>query len=485
MTTTVYTPVPSTIPFFTSDKYISMIVGPVGSTKTTAGIYKIAYEAQKVAKCKDGIRRSRCAWVRQTRQMLADSSIPDFLKAFPDGVAGSYMRSEMKFFMKFNDVECEVWFRNLDTSDDIRRLLSTQYTFAVIEEFRECQRDIFEAIQGRLGRYPDGMMVPHRAEWGLDRKGNPIQGCVDDSGKSVDKVWMMSNPPDADTFYEELISNPTENMHVTIQPSGLSAEADWIHLLKSDFYENLAIGKDADWADVYIHAKFGKSLSGKPVHRSFSRDTHVAKKGLIYNPVSSGGLVVGMDTALHPSAVIGQIGPGGRLHILHSMHAADMGALRFIREKLKPVLAERFGGARVMVVIDPAGMIRSQSDESTVKDILTSEGLMCRPAGTNSIAARLAAVDSFLTRTIDGQPGMLIDPEFNGELIMALAGKYRYRVKQNGETEDKPDKQRPWADLADGLQYLCLHADGGALLGRQVNVTKRREISPVASAGWT
>src|SRR3990170_4821842 len=30
MTSTKYTPVPSTIPFFVSDKFISMIVGPVG-----------------------------------------------------------------------------------------------------------------------------------------------------------------------------------------------------------------------------------------------------------------------------------------------------------------------------------------------------------------------------------------------------------------------------------------------------------------------
>jgi hypothetical protein len=259
MSHTIYEPVPSTLPFFESDKYISMIVGPVGSTKTTAGIYKIAYEAGKVAACKDGIRRSRCAWVRQTRQMLTDSSIPDFLKAFPDGLAGIFMKADLKFFMKFDDVECEVWFRNLDESADIRRLLSTQYTFAVIEEFRECHPDIYDAIQGRLGRYPDGMMVPHRPEWGVDSKGNPIQGCVDDNGKSVDKLWMMSNAPDADTFWEDKIANPESNMHVTIQPSGLSEEADWIHHLKSDFYENLAIGKSQDWIDVYIHAKFGRT----------------------------------------------------------------------------------------------------------------------------------------------------------------------------------------------------------------------------------
>ncbi len=485
MSTFQYTPVPSTIPFLTSDKFISMIIGPIGSTKTTAGIYKIVYEASRVAKCRDGIRRSRYAWVRQTKQMLTDSSIPDFLRAFPDGVAGTYLKSEMKFIMRFNDVECEVWFRNLDEADDVRRLLSTQYTGGVIEEFRECHPDIYDALQGRIGRYPDGMMVPHREEWGLDHKGNPVQGCVDDNGKSVDKLWMMSNPPDADTFWEGKISNIEENMHVTIQPGGLSPEADWIHLLKSNYYENLAIGKTQDWIDVYINAKFGKSLSGKPVFRSFNRDTHVAKKSLLYNPISQNPLVIGMDTALHPAAVMGQVTPSGRLQILHSVHAADMGALRFIREHLKPILANRFGGSNVIVVFDPAGSQRSQTDESTVADILRSEGFTCRPASTNSIAARIAAVDSFLTRNIDGSPGLLIDPEFNHELIISLAGKYRYRVNQKGDTEEKPDKTRPWADLVDGLQYLCLHADGGATFGRRpIGGSYRREVKSVGSRGW-
>lgn len=447
MTTVSYEPVPSTIPFLTSDKFISMIVGPYGSTKTTAGIYKIAYEAKRVAAGKDGIRRSRYAWIRQTKQMISDSSLPDILKAFPDGVAGTLMKSDMKFILKFDDVICEILMRGLDESTDVRRLLSTQLTGAIIEEFRECNPDIFDALTGRVGRYPDAIMVPHRPEWGLDHKGNPIQGCVDDTGKPVDKIWMMSNPPDSDSFWHHKITNPESNMHVTIQPSGLSEEADWVHLLKSDYYENMAIGKTEAWCNVYIHAKFGQSLSGKPVFRSFNRDLHVAKSPLVFNPISTNPLLIGMDTALHPAAVIGQLDHRGRLNIFHSLHAADTGALRFIREHLKPVLANRFGGARIIVVSDPAGAVRSQTDESTVLDVLRAEGFVCKPAKTNSIAARIAAVDSFLTRTVDGKPALLIDPEYNQELIQAMAGKYRYKIRQDGSSEDKPDKVRPFADL--------------------------------------
>lgn len=477
-----YTPVPSTIPFLTSDKFISMIVGPVGSTKTTAGIYKIPYEAQRVAASKDGIRRSRYVWVRQTRQQLLDTSIPDFLKTFPDGVFGKYEKSNMKYTLRFDDVECEVLFRGLDESDDVRRLLSLQLTGAICEEFRELNPDIYDALQGRVGRYPDGMLVPHRPEWGLDDKGNPIQGCVDDYGRSVDKLWMMSNPPDAGTFFEDKISNPEENMHVTIQPSGLSDEADWIHLLKSNYYENLAIGKAEDWIDVYIHAKFGKSLSGQPVFRCFDRDTHVAKEPVKFHPQTT--LVIGVDAGLNPTAVITQQTYDGRVLVLDAITGAEggMGALRFIRERLKPLLATKYPGIPHQIVIDPAAQQRAQSDERTVMDIFKLEGFSVKPAPTNSIVARLAVVEKYLTRTVEGKPAFLVDPGCT-LVIQAFAGKYRYKTNTKGVTDDTPEKAHPWSDVADSVQYACLRHDGGAILGRSLQPV-RREVVQVGMQGW-
>lgn len=416
------------------------------STKTTAGIYKIAYEAAKVAKSTDGLRRSRYAWIRNTRQQLFDTSIPDFLKAFPDGMAGTFYKSDMKFVLEFDDIYCEVLFRGLDDANDVRRLLSLQLTGAIIEEFRECNPEIFETLQGRVGRYPDGMLVPHRPEWGEDFKGNPIQGCVDDFGAPVDKIWLMSNPPDADTYWEEHISNPTDNMHVTIQPSGLSEEADWIHLLKSGYYENLAIGKTEDWIDVYIHAKFGKSLSGKPVFRCFNRDTHVAKEPI--NHYTNAPLIIGVDAGLNPSAVICQSTYDGRLLVLDSVTGSDggMGALRFIREILKPLLTNKYPGMQAGVIIDPAAFQRAQTDERCVADMFKQEGFLVKPAITNAITARLGAVENYLTRMVEGKPAMLVDPEA-GLIIQALAGKYRYKVNTKGVTDDKPEKSHPYSDV--------------------------------------
>lgn len=467
-----YVPPKSVSGFLKSSKFINLIVGPVGSGKTTAGILKIVYQAKKMAACLDGIRRSRCVWIRQTREMLRDSSIPDFLKWFPDGQAGIYEKTNYKFVLKFDDVECEVLFRGLDDSNDVRRLLSLQASFAIIEEFRESDQAIFEAMQGRLGRYPDGMMVPHRPEWGVDAKGNPVMGCVTDKGESNAMLWGMTNSPDTGSFWEELLTAPPSNVAVFFQPSGLSPEADWVQYLPTGYYDNLAEGKHQDWIDVYIHAKFGKSLSGKPVFRSFDKETHVSETPL--TPVSArvSPVVVGFDcTGLNPAAVIGQVGFEGRLFVYDAFAAVDMGAIRFIREVLKPLLINKYQGCKILIVIDPAGMAR-ESDERNVKDMLEVEGFSVIPASTNSITARIAAVEHFFTRTVDGKSGVLIDPACN-ELIVGFQSKYRYKLKSNGETEDKPAKNHPWADIQDAYQYLALHADGGGLFGSTLETEAR------------
>ena len=464
-----YAPPASLVPFFVSDSFISLICGPVGSGKTSAGIIKIAYHAKQMAPCKDGLRRSRCIWIRNTRQQLLDTSIPDVLKWFPDGQAGAYLKSETKFLLRFDDVECEILFRGLDDANDVRRLLSLQASFAVMDEFREISKDIFEAVQGRLGRYPDRMM-----------QGGQFP-CIKDDGTSNKHIWGMTNPPDLDTFWEKFLSAPPENASVFIQPSGLSPDADWAQYLPEDYYANLCQGKSQDWIDVYVNSKFGKSLSGQPVFRSFDPEFHVARNGL--TPIRNGmrPVIVGMDFGLNPSAVFGQIDMRGRALVLAEATSDGMGITRFIQTLLKPILAEQFAGAPVLIAGDPAGTQRVQTDEKTVYQILQEAGFKAIPAMTNSIVARVAAVETYLTRQVDSGPAILFDPSCRG-LINALRGNYRYKIKKNGELEDTPEKNAA-SHLADALQYLMLHIEAqnaGAGYHRRA-----RAIQRVSAVGWT
>lgn len=456
-----YSPPPSVEPFLKSEAFVSLIVGPVGSTKTTAGIMKIAYHASQMAPCRDGIRRSRAIWVRNTREQLRDTSIPDVLRWYPDGVAGVFEKTNYKFVLRFDDVECEILFRGLDDSNDVRRLLSLQASFGILDEFREINPDVFNALQGRLGRYPSK----------LD---NSV-GCVTDDGRPNAHVWGMTNPPDMDTFWEQYLSDPPKNAECFFQPSGLSPEADWVDFLPQDYYANLAEGKSEDWIDVYINAKFGKSLSGKAVFRAFDSDIHVAESELQYIKLSTHPLIIGMDFGLTPACTISQVDPQGRFLTYDCLTSDGMGTLRFCREKLKPLLTNKYPGMNILIIGDPAGQQRAQTDERSVFDILRQEGFRVIPAKTNSIVARINAVDKLLTRMVDGKPGMLIDPGCR-ELINALRGGYRYKIKTNGEVDDKPEKNA-YSHIADAFQYACLHADGNVT--GDVLTSKAREIKKV------
>lgn len=463
-----YTPPASVAGFLTSQKFINLVMGPIGSTKTTAAIMKIAYQAALMHPDKNGIRKSRCIVVRNTREQLRDTTIPDFLRWFPDGLAGSYAKTEYKFYLRFSDVECEVLFRGLDDTNDVRRLLSLQASFGMLDEFREINKDIFEALQGRLGRYPSK----------LD---NGV-GCVKDDGTSNAMIWAASNPPDADTFWEKFLSDPPANAAVFLQPSGMSAEADWTQYLPDDYYPNLMQGKTQDWIDVYVHAKFGRSLAGRPVFPAFRRDWHVAKSPL--TPLRLGQerpLIVGMDFGLNPSATINQLDLHGRLLTYDALTSDGMGLLQFLRTRLKPLLNTKYAGQPVIVIGDPAGSQRAQTDERSCFDILKAEKFAVRPARTNTLVARIGAVDSWLARSIAGGPAHLIDPGAL-PLIAALSSGYRYKLKKSGEFEDTPEKNIH-SHIADAHQYACLHTD--TTLHGATMTPVAQPIVKVSAGGWT
>jgi L-fucose isomerase-like protein len=109
-------------------------------------------------------------------------------------------------------------------------------------------------------------------------------------------------------------------------------------------------------------------------------------------------------------------------------------------------------------------------------DIIKAEGYKVIPARTNSVSARINAVDDYLMRQVDGDPAFLLDPRCT-QLKAAMMGGYRYKPKGDGDI----DKNKH-SHVAEALQYLMLHLGnaGDAALQHQ-----RREIKKVASSGWT
>jgi hypothetical protein len=143
---------------------------------------------------------------------------------------------------------------------------------------------------------------------------------------------------------------------------------------------------------------------------------------------------------------------------------------------LKPLLYERFPGAPVLIVTDPAGIQRAQTDERSAVDIIRNEGMKVIPAKTNNVSARINAVDEYLMRQVDGDPAFVLDPRCT-QLKAAMMGGYRYKPKGNGEI----DKNKH-SHIAEALQYLMLHI---ANASDSSNIPYRRDVKKIAASGWT
>ena len=443
-----------------SDAKMRVLMGPVGSGKSVASSFEVIRRASLQKPNKNGIRKSRVAIVRETARQLQDTTIKTFLDWFPPGPCGNFMRTTKTYFFKVGDVECEVMFRALDDADDVANLNSLELTFAWFNECRDIHPDIVDAMSKRIGRYPSAK----------------------DGGPTWFGMWGDTNPPTMDTWWyyqmegldaKDGVSPNDNGWDVFKQPSGRSPFAENVNNLPEGYYDTQ--GRSEEYIRVYIDGEYGLSSAGQPVYKYFRPDYHIANGTL--SPIKNGvrPIIVGMDLGLTPAAVIGQQDPRGRTLILDEAVSFDMGIQRFVRTILKPMIYERFSGAPIMVICDPAGIQRAQTDERSAVDIIKAEGLRVMPAKTNSVSARLSAVDDYLMRQVDGDAAFLLDPKCT-QLKAAMMGGYRFHHK-NG-TIDK----NKHSHIAEALQYLMLHINHAAEAAHNL---QRRDIKRVAAAGWT
>ena len=109
-TITDYIPPLTGAKFMQSDARVRLIMGPVGSGKSTVCITEIFRRCVEMPKCKDGYRRSRWAIVRNTNQQLKTTTFASWKQWFPPGVAGLWKESEKTFYLTVGDVRAEILF---------------------------------------------------------------------------------------------------------------------------------------------------------------------------------------------------------------------------------------------------------------------------------------------------------------------------------------------------------------------------------------
>lgn len=486
-----YTP-PDTANRFIKDHlpgelFMDWIVGPVGSGKTTAIFMKLLTMAKKQDKGPDGIRRTRAVIVRNTGQQLQDTTLNSWFTWFKPGQAGTWEITQKKFTLKFDDVECEVLFRPLDTPQDVSRVLSLEVTFAIVDEFVEIPQAIIDALSARCGRYPS-KVAGGATNWGM---------------------WGSSNPSTEDNWWFDYLHNgagviqpgegaalflraptDTRNTRYFLQPSGFSPFAENTENLPGgkDYYTNQAKNKSEAWIKQFLEAEWGFSVAGKPVVQGFNPKVHLSKRPLRHDPNLM--LVAGYDPGIGGAAMIfGQEDLEGRLHVLGEIITSGVGASRFINERLKPYLARRFPELRpgeFIIAPDPAANNRTPGDEGTIVNILKRHYPVSIETN-NRLPLRLDAIDHFTSRMAFGMPALIIDEQHCPILVRALKGGWRYALDKKeelrGGADAKPEKNA-YSHPGDSFGYLARYFHRGCLKSeRHGGMGGKHSFTPPRSFG--
>lgn len=436
--------------------FVPFIMGPVGSGKTTAAIFKRMMFGCAMPVCRDGKRRCKAIVVRDNFRTLEKTLLASWLQWFPKGYPGSDWTGgndrpaihTLRFNVRGVETEIITEFAALGSHRVEEVLRGWEGSFGWMNEADIMSRDVAAFLKQRLAlrRYPARGLLPEGVE-------PPAQMIGDFNAPDVDN-WI----------YADFVEAPPPGHKLYRQPSGLSAEAENRKFVSIDGYRQMVASEPDWWVRRFVHAEFGYSRDGKPVHSEFNEQLHVAPAPLAVEPNLP--LVIGLDAGMVPAAALLQPRPNGQLRVTDELVPGHgVGPVRFA-EYLLELMASRYGAVRdVYAYVDPAaqwGADREAGEMTWLEIVANALGLplLIPGDGSNEIAARLEAVRQPLATLIDGrEPGLIISPHCRF-LIKGFASEYRYkRIQQAGgdRYDDLPDKsRRPFVDVHDALQYACL-----------------------------
>ena len=443
-----YTPTPTLKRFHASTAFVRGVMGPVGSSKSTACVMDLFDWAMR-QKPHNGVRKTRMAIIRNTMQELIQTS----MKTWKDWVStdlcpltlavpmsGDTKRSTLPgcdprrgvLLPDGTYLDMEVWFLALDREEDISKLKSLELTFAWLNEACEIEKAVLDMAELRVGRYPSPK----------------------DGGPSKWGIIMDTNPPDVDSWYYNLaeVIRP-KNYEFFRQPPAIVAlprktkdapleyvgntglngypPAENIDNLPGgfDYYLRTVHSKTQNFISIYYMAQYGTSDAGKPVFTEYKDDIHCAKEPLI--PYRALPLILGWDYGRTPAVAFCQLSPRGQLRVIDELTSEGMGITMFAKEIVKPHLSNHYHGMEIRSVGDPAGNSPGQNDERTCMQILAELGIPTEPATSNDFTTRREAVEYFLIGNADGDSAFKLSPKCV-KLRQAFQGRYRYRQMRVG-----------------------------------------------------
>ena len=461
-----YKPVPTIERFHASDALVRIIMGPVGSGKSTGCCWDLFRRMLRQALGPDDLRHSKWVVIRRTYGQLLDTTIPTWLREF--GPYGDYHGGHRPWYrFAWEGVEAEVLFRGFETEQDAEDMGSLEVTGAYINELREMPKAILDKLVDRTGRYPTKKMG-----------GVTWRGIVADSNMPDTDHWLYK-------FGEEMkAKGELPDWEFYKQPGALiEVEGKFVPNPVAENIENLPLGMDyylkgmqgktPQQIRVNYCAQYGFEPTGRRVHEEYIDAIHCAPKA--FPPIPGLPVYFGQDFGLMPAAAFFQRTPKGQYRVFDEIATEDIGAKRYGELLLLPKLQGELGEFEIAGWGDP-GAHRAETDESTAFQILRAMKVPIKPAPTNNPAMRREALAAPLMRMIDGEPGLIISPKCVN-LRKGLAEKFVYnRVQVMGDERyhDEPNKNF-WSHICEALEYGLMGAGEGRTLVRPAKSAQKAD----------
>lgn len=441
--------------YILSNARVDLIMGPLGSGKTSGSCSKMFRYMCNQAPNAQGVRPTRFFAIRNTYPDLMSTTAKDWLSMY--GEIGRFKGGGAEpptHYLNFRledgtRAQSEVIFLALDREEHKKKLKGAQATGIYLSEAKELHKAIVDEADLRHGRFPSLALAGVEPTW---------HGMFGDTNAPDDLSW----------YYKLAEEVKPDGWRFHRQPGGLmKVNGIWVQNPKAENIANLPAGyymrgmegKSEDWIRVNLANEYGSLFTGKPVYTEYNDRIHVAPEPLAaYRGLP---LIIGVDFGLTPAAAICQLSRRGQFRVLDELVSEGMGIERFLRDSLKPFLANKYAGMEVLIAPDPAGATRAQTDERTCIDFIKAAGFKYKEPHSNAFTARRESVSGYMTRMVDGEPAYLLSPTCK-MLRRAKQGGYHYKVVHTSTgdrvIEEVADNQ--FTHPSDAEQYAAMVASG-------------------------
>jgi len=243
-----YSALPTISQMHHSEALIKGVRGPVGSGKTVGCCWEIVRLAMRQAPCKDGVRYTKFAMIRNTYPELLSTTLETWEQWF-----GQYCQTrrsapiESRMRMELKDkTSIDIWllFLALDVPADVKKVKSLEVTGAFINEASEVGRWVLTKCFERRGRYPP-------PAWGIPPNWAGVimdtNSCDDDhwwylaAEEEKNQGWEFFSQPPALLKFPNTIKKPAEEMLANFYKANPNFPEHLKQKVVRDFQKNIYI----------------------------------------------------------------------------------------------------------------------------------------------------------------------------------------------------------------------------------------------------